>query len=224
MAEVPTLAVEDVEFRNNSSALYDEIIAHRLGLIPIKTDLKSYDVQSECKCEGEGCSRCQLKMVLKTGKRGVVFASDVESQDPTCRVVFDDMPLVKLLAKQRVDLEAVAVLGRGKEHMKWSPGHLFFRGVPELDVPKSVDVDDVLKSVGDHVKKASGGLKVVDVHGWDEAVEDKLESAGVVVNNSLNDFLVTFESWGQLSCSEALEKAADVIVDKLDELAEKISV
>ncbi len=42
--EVPTMAVEDVEFRKNSSALYDEMIAHRLGLTPLKTDLKSYNL------------------------------------------------------------------------------------------------------------------------------------------------------------------------------------
>ena len=46
--EVPTLAIEDVDFKENSSALYDEIVAHRLGLIPIKTDLKSYNLPEEC--------------------------------------------------------------------------------------------------------------------------------------------------------------------------------
>ena len=63
--EVPTMAIEEVEFFKNNSILYDEIIAHRLGLIPLKTDLKSYNLTDQCKCEGKGCNRCQLKMVLR---------------------------------------------------------------------------------------------------------------------------------------------------------------
>ena len=42
--EVPTMAIEEVEFRKNNSILYDEIIAHRMGLITLKTDLKSYNL------------------------------------------------------------------------------------------------------------------------------------------------------------------------------------
>ena len=52
IGEVPTLAVEDVEIKENSSQLYDEMIALRLGLSPIKTDLNSYNFKNECKCEG----------------------------------------------------------------------------------------------------------------------------------------------------------------------------
>ena len=68
--EVPTLAIENVEFRKNSSILYDEMVAHRLGLVPLKTDLKSYNYYKECKCKGEGCARCTTTMTLKTGKIG----------------------------------------------------------------------------------------------------------------------------------------------------------
>ena len=66
--EVPTMAIEDVEFRKNNSILYDEMIAHRLGLISLKTDLKSYNLPENCKCKGEGCARCQLKLTLKASK------------------------------------------------------------------------------------------------------------------------------------------------------------
>jgi DNA-directed RNA polymerase alpha subunit len=38
LAEVPTLAVDEVEIFKNDSALYDEVLAHRIGLIPLKTD------------------------------------------------------------------------------------------------------------------------------------------------------------------------------------------
>jgi DNA-directed RNA polymerase subunit D len=56
---VPTMAIEDIEFSKNSSILYDEIIAHRLGLTPIKTDLKSYNLISDCKCKGETKAKMQ---------------------------------------------------------------------------------------------------------------------------------------------------------------------
>lgn len=60
--KVPTMAIEHVEFRKNNSAMYDEVIALRLGLMPLKTDLKSYNFPNECKCKGEGCAVCQVSL------------------------------------------------------------------------------------------------------------------------------------------------------------------
>ena len=78
--EVPTMAIEDVTFIKNQSALYDEIIAHRLGLIPLTTDLKSYNLPSECKCKGKGCAQCQLKMVLEAKGPCTVYAENIKSK------------------------------------------------------------------------------------------------------------------------------------------------
>lgn len=38
LAEVPTMAIETVYIFNNTSVIQDEVLAHRLGLIPIKAD------------------------------------------------------------------------------------------------------------------------------------------------------------------------------------------
>lgn len=125
--EVPTMAIEDVEFRRNNSVLYDEVIAHRLGLIPLKTDLKSYNLPSKCKCEGAGCARCQVKLILRSSTPGYVYASELKSQDPKISPVYPEMPIAKLLKGQKIELEAVAVLGKGKEHAKFSPGHAYYK-------------------------------------------------------------------------------------------------
>ena len=124
---VPTMAIEDVEFRKNSSVLYDEIIAHRLGLIPLRTDLKSYNLTSVCKCNGEGCGRCQVRLMLKAKGPDTVYASVLKSKDPKIKPVFSETPIVKLLKGQKLELEAVATLGKGKEHSKWCPGHAYYR-------------------------------------------------------------------------------------------------
>src|SRR3989338_1489655 len=86
-AEVPVMAVKDVEFKKNNSALYDEILAHRIGLIPLTTDLKSYNLPNTCKCEGEGCALCQVHLSFSSDKSSdkgprMVYAKDLKSDDP----------------------------------------------------------------------------------------------------------------------------------------------
>lgn len=130
--EVPVMAIEDVEFRKNSSILYDEVLAHRMGLIPLTTDLKSYDLPSECKCKGAGCASCQVKFTLKASGPGTVYTSDLKSKDPAIKAVFNKMPLVKLLEGQELELEATAILGQGKIHSKWCPGLIFYK-MPDPD-------------------------------------------------------------------------------------------
>ena len=98
--EVPVMAIEDVEFRKNNSILYDEIIAHRLGLLPLTTDLKSYNLSSECKCKGKGCARCQLKLTLK---------AKVEIQDK--KLIITEIPY---MVNKTSLIESIADLVRDK--------------------------------------------------------------------------------------------------------------
>ena len=64
IGEVPTLAIEDVRIYDNTSAFFDEMLAHRLGLIPIKTDLSTYSTQENCTCGGAGCPGCTVTFTL----------------------------------------------------------------------------------------------------------------------------------------------------------------
>src|SRR3989344_6186151 len=50
--EIPIIAIDEVDIIKNDSALYDEIIAHRIGLIPIKTDKSSKEIKFKLKGTG----------------------------------------------------------------------------------------------------------------------------------------------------------------------------
>jgi len=125
LAEVPCMAIEDVVIVENSSLIQDEILAHRLGLIPVKTDLDSYNLPEECPCKSEfGCNLCRAVLTLNVEAEEVkrtVYSGDLVSENPDIRPVSNRIPILKLVQGQKVRLEAYARLGKGKAHAKWQP-------------------------------------------------------------------------------------------------------
>ncbi|MEM2419755.1 MAG: DNA-directed RNA polymerase subunit D [Candidatus Bathyarchaeia archaeon] len=125
LAEVPCMAIDEVVIIENSSVLHDEIIAHRLGLIPLKTDLDSYNLPEECSCKSEfGCNLCRVTLTLeREAKEGTVtvYSGELISENPNIVPVSDAIPIVKLAKGQKLRLEAYARLGKGKDHAKWQP-------------------------------------------------------------------------------------------------------
>ena len=60
--EVPTMAIETVEILKNDAKIFDEALAHRLGLVPLTTDVDSMVLASECDCEENNCPRCSVSV------------------------------------------------------------------------------------------------------------------------------------------------------------------
>jgi len=227
MDEVPTMAIEDVEIRKNSSVLYDEVVAHRLGLVPLKTDLKSYNLPSTCKCNGEGCARCQAKLTLKS-KSQLVKASEMESSDPKIVPVYPETPVAKLIKGQEIELEATAVLGKGKEHSKWSPGLVFYKHPVNIKLtPSKIDNAEELASCcpvkifdAKSGKASINEKNVIKCH-LCEACTD-ICSEGVSLNEDRSSFIFTVESWGQLKPKDMVKASVDELNQKFDEFIEKV--
>lgn len=222
--EVPTMAIEDVEFRKNSSILYDEIIAHRLGLMPLKTDLKSYNLPEKCKCKGEGCARCQLNVTLKPSKGvGTVYASEIKTKDSAVKPVYGKMPVVKLLKGQELELEATAVLGRGKEHAKWVPGLVYYKYKPIIEIGNVKNPEAVVEACPLDIFEIKDNKLVVNK---DKLLKCTLCEACVDVDENIKlnfndkEFIFYMESWGQLSCKEIINEAVRIFDEKLDEFSE----
>jgi DNA-directed RNA polymerase subunit D len=123
ISQVPVMAIDDVVILENSSVMFDELVAHRLGLIPLKTDLTRYNLPEDCDCKSAlGCPKCRVLLVLDaeaTDRPKTVTSADLVSEDPESKPVSENIPITKLAPGQRIKLEAYARLGKGSEHAKW---------------------------------------------------------------------------------------------------------
>jgi DNA-directed RNA polymerase subunit D len=125
ISEVPTLAIDDVVMIDNSSVVHDEAVAHRLGMIPLRTDLKRFVMPHDCDCKSTlGCSKCRVLLVLDseaTERTRIVTSGELKSEDEEVKPVSNEIPILTLAPGQKVKFEAYARLGNGKSHAKWQP-------------------------------------------------------------------------------------------------------
>ncbi|MFB5603642.1 MAG: DNA-directed RNA polymerase subunit D [Candidatus Nitrosomaritimum aestuariumsis] len=125
---VPVFAIDTVDIIENSSVLPDEGLAHRLGLVPLKTDLARFNEPSKCDCQSEtGCSNCKVMLVLDSGDTDVtksVLTDELISEDESVKPTSEKIPIVQLAPGQRVKVECYARLGRGREHAKWNSSNV----------------------------------------------------------------------------------------------------
>jgi DNA-directed RNA polymerase subunit D len=125
---VPVFAIDTVDIIENTSVLPDEGLAHRLGLIPLKTDLKRFNEPSKCDCQSEsGCSNCRVLLVLDSGKSEetrTILSKELSSEDETVKAVSEKIPIIQLAPGQQIKIECYARLGRGTEHAKWNSSNI----------------------------------------------------------------------------------------------------
>ncbi len=168
ISEISTMAIEWVDFHKNDSVLWDEIVASRLGLIPLVFDSKLYNMKSVCKCSGKGCTHCQVMLALKKKGPCIVYSEDLKSSDKNVKPVYDKIPIVELSEGQELEFEASAELGLGKEHAKWQGAVVGY----EISGPKSNKFTFIVESVC--------GLSA------EEVVKKSIE----VLKQKLDDFII----------------------------------
>lgn len=227
IAEVPTMAIEEIELKKNSSALFDETLAHRLGLVVLKSDLKSYNLPEKCSCKGEGCAKCQLKLSFKERGAKTAYASALKSKDPKIVPVYPETVIVKLLSGQEVEFIATAVLGKGKDHAKFSPGLCYYKHEPIVEIKKQPKDAELIvrmcpKKLFD-IKSGKLSLKndyKINCHIC-EACQDYSEGA-IMVSDDKSKFMFNVESWGSIPAKNIVKEAALILAEKCDEFIEVI--
>lgn len=176
MNEIPIMAVDELDIKNNTSVMYDEVLAHRVGLIPLITDVKSYSVPEECTCKGAGCAKCQVQLTLNVKGPGIIYSKDLVAKDPKIKSVYPEMPIVKLLDEQEVEFSAIAKLGFGKDHAKHSSGLIFYKHKDLDKASENVDVEK-LKDDFEFIIESWGQLspeKIVEegINRFDKQISD----------------------------------------------------
>ena len=159
-SKVKVLAITSVDVTTNTSALYDEVVAHRIGMIPITFDPKSFD--------GKSKSGSTVKFALS--KRGpcTVHASDLKSTDKGVAPVSGKILIVNLLEGQELNLEATAELGTGAQHARWQPAIMGYdqkgtRGegsafVVTLESTSGLEPKDVMLAALESLEESLGQL------------------------------------------------------------------
>lgn len=195
--EVPILAVDEVEFFKNDSALYDEVLAHRIGLVPLKTDSKM-------------TNKTSLDMKLKKVGPVTVYSGDLKGG---AEPVFDNIPLTILEKGHEIELVATAKLGKGTDHAKHAPGLCYYRHLAEIK--SSPQIDKIVQNSKGLIKaEKKGSSWVCDL--TDTEIDDINKLSNGCVQDS-NEILFFIESWGQLSAENILKGAISSLGKNLQE-------
>lgn len=161
LSDVPTMAIDRIEIMNNTSALRDEVLAHRIGLIPLKADPRLFEFRVDSTSDLNETDALTYELKIKctsTHKENTAIPeelyknSNVYSKDikwvpiggqagmlKDVGPVHDDILINKLRPGQEIDLKMIATKGVGKDHAKFSPvGTASYRILPEIHLTRDV--------------------------------------------------------------------------------------
>jgi DNA-directed RNA polymerase subunit D len=215
ITNVPCLAVDEVTFYNNDSPVFDEMLTNRLGLLPIKTDLKSYK-------EGD-----EVKLILEKEGPGAVTSKDIKCTDPKIEIVDKKIYITNLPENGKLKLEMKAIMKTGLTHAKHQPGIISYNEVVNIDnstVPK--DTKELMSELPEgSVEVKAGKLFFLDQYNikFHNQPINILEKHGVEVIYSDNEFILTVETTGQLTKEEMILKSLETLTSGFDDLSKEVS-
>ncbi len=256
---VPVMAIDYVEIIENNTVLYDEIIAHRLGLIPLDSRdainrfVKPEEFEEKCINRETGTPKfddqnCYVRLSLRVeadyqGGVRMVYSGDLQSDDPSVKPVYPNIPIVLMAPGQVLHINAYARLGYGTEHAKWFPVSVAaHRYLPVLEFdPSHEKAEECIECIEEFAPELAEKLRGLREKTRLEILEDvraapiqwcvRKRCGGAAKLEFRDDKLIlTIESVGQLPPEVVLDEAAKAIkrkalqmLEELGELAEQNS-
>jgi len=216
VADVPTLSVDTVRVIENSSVMFDEQIALRLGLIPLTTP-DDYEPDET------------VTLAIDVEGPATAYSGDLVSSDGQVQPGEENVPIIDLKEGQRLELEADAKLGYGKDHAKHqggvAVGYRHLQRVVLGDERDEFTDDDpeiirgVIEDSGtSEAPQAAGDGELVDAASFDNDLSNRYPDRNVSVEDVPNAFVFDVETDGSMSVEELVLKAAESLRARADEL------
>lgn len=219
ISEVPSLSIEWVDFTDNSSVVFDEIIAHRLGLIPLKFDPGKFNTPDECRCGGKGCSLCQVVFALEKTGPGTAYSGDMKSSNRSIKPVDPRFPIAELLKGHNLRFEAIARLGLGKKHAKWQAANASYQYFPLISGGECKNASKVVSECPTGALK----LKYKKIDFGDPLLCnlckkcEEVCSGELKIDGDATRFIFRVETISGLEPSQIVEKAVEILEKKAEE-------
>jgi DNA-directed RNA polymerase subunit D len=226
LSEVPTFAIDEVNIYENTSVLFDEQIALRLALIPLKTDIKNYNLPEECPCNGEGCTLCEVSLTLSAEGPKMVYSGDMVSADPEIYPEDAKIPIIELKEGQKLVLDAIARLGLGKEHAKWQAGIACgYKNMPVISITGCDQCGACITACPKNILEIQGNTATLT----DplecilcRLCEKACEIDAITVKEDSSTVILSFESDTSYTAKELIMEAANILQNKALALKETL--
>ncbi|MBI2676279.1 MAG: DNA-directed RNA polymerase subunit D [Candidatus Aenigmarchaeota archaeon] len=217
ISEVPTLAIQYVDFHDNGSVMFDEVLAHRLGLIPLSFGIGKMNMPDECKCEGKGCTLCQVVFAAEKTGPGMLLSGDMKSSHKGVAPLDPNFPIVELLGGQSVRFEAVASLGTARKHAKHQAAIVGYQYFVEAEKAKDEELAGLEDCPSGLAEVRGGKVVILDYFKADMKKACRLDS--YILQFDENRFIFRVETVSGLAPEDIVLQAAQILGSKAADFA-----
>jgi DNA-directed RNA polymerase subunit D len=234
--DIPKLAISKVNFHHgeirqgddkvysSSTSLFDEMIASRLGLIPLPTDL-NMNFRDTCSCGGKGCSLCTVTYSLFAIGPKVVKSQDlIPVGDEKFSPVDKEIPIVELNERQAIMLEAEAWLGTAKEHARYQvTSGTSYRYHRELTVSKrEPNIQRIIENAKKNIVKETENEVTFTTDYPNKYLAQLYRMDSLKVTEDDSKFVFYFETDGSLTPRQVLSYALNRLKTRLEKLRDSV--
>ncbi len=246
---VPCLALHEIDFHMGSlgsyvddesgdereyesiSAMFNEIVAHRIGMLPVPTDEKTIEAFGD----SIGDDSKQPEIMYSLHKQGpcTVYSGDLEpvSGDDSLVIPETNVPIVKLAEGQAILIYAKAKMGNAQKHTKWQcvVAPRFYQA-PTITVSSGKGSKAIFDIIGKKDFKKKGKSHVIDnpvkahaaLNKLEQLWNDKEAKESMEVTSKKDHFIFEFETNGAMKAKLALEQALKALDGHCNEFASAI--
>jgi DNA-directed RNA polymerase subunit D len=228
MSEVPTLAIDEISIYDNTSVLFDEQIALRIGLVPLKAeDLNIFRTPEECQCDGAGCPGCRVDFILSVEGPGTVHSRDLQFSDPGVRPAFDSIPLAILGKGEKVVIEGYATMRTGRDQSKWQSGTMCgYKNLAQIEIG---DCNGCGRCVEVCPRKVlimeEGRAKATNTLECSlcKLCSEECEAGVIQISPILDSFVMTIDGCGSIPAKELVIRAGQEIQKRAEALEAQLA-